>query len=108
MRDHVPESPDARPRSARGRGPMRIIALAVVGALLIGLAGFTASVALTPDQPVAGTMCLDSGCNFAMSAGTSMSMSSGATTGGAQPARPAHRSAPARLVIRLLHLGHLR
>lgn len=109
MPDFVTESTATEQGLARrrGSGPVRILLFAIMGALLIGLAGFTASVALTPDKPVVQTMCLDSNCTFAMSADNSMSMPV-STDRQLRPASPKHRSAPERLVNEVLHICHLR
>jgi len=98
----APAPSDITPRQSETprmrSGLVRVLLVACVGALLVGFAGYTASIALTPDAQLPHTMCVDSTCTYAMSA-----------TGGV-PVRPAQqhrRSAPERLVRKVLFFCHL-
>lgn len=88
----------------RGNGPLRVLLLGLVGALLIGSAGYVVSVALETDPPIGAAMCVDSSCTFAMSAGE---MPMGADRAPMQH-RNKHRSAPERFVRDVLSSLHLR
>jgi hypothetical protein len=83
--------------AVRRSGAVRVALVAIVGALLVGCAGFAASLVLTPDAPLPQTMCVDSTCTYAMSAG-------GAPV---QPVRQHSRSAPERFVRKVLYICHL-
>jgi len=89
-----------RPTTAKRRsGIPRVLLMAAIGAVLVGFAGFTASIALTPDAPVPNAMCLDSTCTYAISA-----------EGGPapQPAPHPSRSAPERFIRKVLYICHIR
>lgn len=95
-----PQSIEVQGRPPRSRsGIVRVLIIAGIGAILIGAAGYTASVALTPDAPVPYTMCLDSNCTYAVSA-----------DGGPapQPVRHQSHAAPERFVRKLLYICHIR
>ena len=94
------------PAARRGNGPVRVLVLGVVGALVIGAGGYVVSVAVD-SQPwvdqAAQTMCVDSNCTFAMSAGAPQA-------GEQQPAVQStrHHSAPERLVHNVLYFCRIR
>jgi len=100
---------DARPTSAddatpdeaaQGLSPLRVLVIAAVGAVLLGGAAFAASTVVHSDEPIVRTMCVDSTCTYPMSA-------EGAS---ATPPPAAHkqRSAPERLVQKVLYFCHIR
>jgi hypothetical protein len=93
------EAASAVPRQAGGASFARVLLIAVVGALLVGFAAFAANSVVQSDQPVARTMCMDTTCTYPMSV-------DGAT---AHPPQPKHaRSAPERLVRKVLYICHIR
>lgn len=88
------------------RSVARVLVLALVGALLIGSAGYVLSVALDPDPGFSQTMCVDSGCTFAMSAGMPMTAPDGRQV---MPQKQSIRhSGPDRLVRDALSFLHIR
>jgi hypothetical protein len=89
----------APPRRAGGASFIRVLLIAGVGALLVGFAAFAANSAVQSDQPVARTMCMDTTCTYPMSV-------DGATAHPPQPKRS--RSAPERLVRKILYICHIR
>jgi len=97
--DRSPEGPPQR----EGPGPARVLLFALVGALIVGTAGFGVSAVVSPDQAVVQTMCVDSGCTSAMSAGDKASMS----TESPKPAHH-HRSLLQRGVSGIKDMLHLR
>ncbi len=89
----------AAPRRTGGAGFPRVLLIAGVGALLVGFAAFAANSVVQSDQPVARTMCMDTTCTYPMSV-------DGATAHPPQPKRS--RSAPERLVRKILYICHIR
>jgi hypothetical protein len=86
--------------AADGAGPLRVLALAAIGCILIGSVAFGASTVVHSSEPVVHTMCADSTCTYAASA-------VGATPD--QPARPHRsRSAPERFARSVLYFCHVR
>lgn len=82
-----------------GAGIVRVLLIAGVGALLVGFAAFAANSVVKSEQPIARTMCMDTTCTYPMSV-------DGAT---AHPPPPKHtRSAPERLVRKILYICHIR
>jgi len=86
--------------AVQGLSPLRVLVVAVVGAVLLGGAAFAASTVVHSDEPIVRTMCVDSTCTYPMSA-------EGAS---ATPPPAAHkqRSAPERLVQKVLYFCHIR
>jgi hypothetical protein len=90
----------ARRPESPSRSVLRVLLVAGVGVLLLGFAGYAVSVAMTPEQPLVHTMCLDSNCTYAMSV-------DGAGIQRAAPPRR-HESAPERFVRNVLYICHIR
>lgn len=88
-----------QPRRAGGAGLVRVLVIAGVGALLVGFAAFAANSVVQSEQPIARTMCMDTTCTYPMSV-------DGATAHPPQPKQ--HRSAPERLVRKVLYFCHIR
>jgi hypothetical protein len=86
------------PRESPRRSVVRVLLVAGTGVLLLGFAGYAVSVAMTPDQPLVHTMCLDSTCTYAMSADGAM----------VTPVPHRSRSAPERFVRKVLYICHIR
>ncbi|HLZ69475.1 MAG TPA: hypothetical protein VKV26_06125 [Dehalococcoidia bacterium] len=88
-----------RQKHRGGVGLGRVLVIAGVGALLVGFAAFAANSVVQSDQPIVRTMCMDTSCSQPMSV-------DGAT---AHPAAPKHaKSAPERLVQKILYICHIR
>lgn len=86
-----------------GHGPVRVLVLGLVAALLIGCAGYVVSVALDPEPGFSQTMCVDSTCTYAMSAGMPMA---GSESQHVAPAKK--RSGPEQFVRDALSYLHIR
>jgi len=99
QRDEASRVGATQPRKAGGASFLRVLLIAGVGALLVGFAAFAANSVVQSNQPVARTMCMDTTCTYPMSV-------DGAT---AHPPQPKHsRSAPERLVRKVLYICHIR
>ncbi len=86
-----------------GPGPVRVLLLGLVAAMVIGSTGYAVSVALDPEPGFSQTMCVDSTCTYAMSAGMPMA---GHMSQRPTPAKKP--SGPERLVRNALSFLHLR